>query len=86
MRETTRVGRRIRHVAPGHVVDVATGMEIHRQGVGVWIVKPAEGGASGWQRSSMTEGLKHISRMESATIAAGVCALVRGMLAIGGAS
>jgi hypothetical protein len=80
MRETTRAGRKIRHVAPGHVVDVATGIDIERSSYFV------RGGAKDrWtlpgQRGRLLmldESLRHVARAEA------VCVLVRVMLAIGG--
>lgn len=82
-RITTRAGRKIRHVASGHVVDVATGIEIERFGSGFtlhWRTQFGEqdgdvcrGGITVW---SLDDVLYCVSEAEA------TCALVRLILAL----
>lgn len=79
-RVATRAGRKIRNVAPGHVVDVATGIEIVREGryaFGSSFRGPGwaafVSGCETWGRS-----MAHVARAEA------VCVLVR-FLAFAGA-
>ncbi len=76
-RITTRAGRKIRHVAPGYVVDVATGIELMRFDEGRhgtrWHLRCGDA-----SRTSINDLLARIAAAE------GACALVRGMLTIGG--
>lgn len=70
----TRAGRKIRHVAPGHVVDVATGIVI----VGArW----AEGHrCCSWHVREVRDGIAFptfTAAIQGVAIAAGICALVR---------
>lgn len=84
---TTRAGRKIRHVAPGHVVDVATGIEIASSYTAAtsttwWVMSFP--GFTGRGFSRLTDALVVISVQHPR--ASAVCALVRGMLALGGCS
>jgi hypothetical protein len=85
-RITTRAGRKIRHVAPGHVVDVATGVTIERFGAGFtlhWRTQFCEQDGDVCRDGMTVWALDDV--LYCIGMAEAVCVLVRVMLAIGGA-
>jgi hypothetical protein len=79
-RITTRAGRKIRHVAPGHVVDVATGIEVRQTYTTLTNATRWQIGRTSQEWTRLDRALGSVARAEAG------CALVRGMLAIGGLS
>lgn len=81
-RITTRAGRKIRHVAPGHVVDVATGM--------AWVRLPLYPSARhaadfrwfpGRTDTCIFGGERTLDdALRLLNVAAGICALVRALV------
>jgi len=88
-RITTRAGRKIRHVAPGHVVDVATGQGLWRYNApgfmprAVWMgMEPGSGAWLDWWVARRPE--REDRAPKQFTLGRMVPLLVRVMLAIGG--